>query len=73
MTKWDLLFKVADGEEQLERVFKALMLKVEGVPWEVVNKCRMAQEPWEKVRQTIDEDFNTLGGEQGTIYLWQYL
>ena len=73
LTKWDSLFEAADGEEQLERVFKALMLKVEGVPWEVVNKCRMAQEPWEKVRQTIDEDFNTLGGEQGTIYLWQYL
>ena len=71
LTKWDLLFEAAEGEDQLDRVFKALMLKVEGAPWEVVNKCRMAQDSWEKVRQTIDEDFNTLGGERGTIYLWQ--
>ncbi len=63
LTKWDSLFKVADSEDQLDRVFKALMLKVEGVLWEVVNKCRMAQDSWEKVGQTIDEDFNTLGGE----------
>ena len=52
LTKWDSLFEAADGEDQLDRVFKVLMLKVEGVLWEVVNKCRMAQDSWEKVRQT---------------------
>ncbi len=65
LTKWDSLFEAAEGEDQLDRVFKALMLKVEGALWEVVNKCRMAQDSWEKVRRTIDEDFNTLGGEWG--------
>ncbi len=58
-----MLFEAAEGEDQLDRVFKALMLKVEEAPWEVVNKCWMAQDLWEKVRRTIDKDFNTLGGE----------
>ena len=72
LTKWDSLFKSA-GEEQLDRVFKALLLKVEGAPWEVVNKCKQARDPWERIQRTLDEDFNTLGGERGTIYLWQCL
>ncbi len=42
LTKWDSLFEAAESEDQLNRVFKALILKVEGAPWEVVNKCRMA-------------------------------
>ncbi len=40
LTKWDSLFEAAEGEDQLNRVFKALMLKAEGALWEVVNKCR---------------------------------
>ncbi len=32
LTKWDSLFKVADGEEQLDRVFKVLLLPSASAP-----------------------------------------
>ncbi len=73
LTKWDSLFEATEGAEQEERVLRALLLKVEGAPWEVVNKCKQAGETWKRIRKTLDKDFNTLGGEKGTIYLWQSL
>ncbi len=57
---------MAAGEEQEARVFKALMLKVEGA---LGGGATSAERVENGGHRTIDEDLNTPGGERGTIFM----
>ena len=73
LDKWDRLFKSATSAQQRELVLSKFLMKLEGTPCEVASQAMQNGDGWESLRVRLEEDFSSVGGEQGATWEWLHL